>query len=143
MKNMLYSFLLLLLAAGAANAADIAVVAGKNFPVGQLTRSDVRDFFLGEKILLNGKKIRPLVLHDTSGIHVSFLETVLGVSEDGFQSYWIRKVFQDGGSPPDTLNNPSDLVSQLMNNDSAIGFLSSDEASAQSDLQTLLVISMN
>lgn len=135
----------LLLCAGALSqiplwAREVAVVAGSDFPAQSLTREDVRDIFLGEKSLLGSLRLRPVDVKDAGRIRSFFLKTFLGVSEDGYQAYWIKKIFQEGGTPPSSLATLEALVQLLQADRTAIGFLWAEDAAKASGLKILLKI---
>lgn len=121
-------------------AREIVVVAGPGFPVESLTREDVRDIFLGEKAILSGLRLRPMDLKDAGKVRLSFLKTFLKVSEDGYQAYWIRKVFQDGGTPPTALSSLEAAVQLLQADNAAVGFLWTEDAVKAASLRILLKI---
>ena len=129
---------LLLAAAPGASARELAVVAGEAFPVAQLSKSEVRDIFLGERILLAGKRLRPVTLRGEAKVLPSFLKTFLRVNEEGYESYWIRKVFQDGGTPPSTADSTEQVAQILRGDAAAIAFLWADDAAKLSGVRVLL-----
>lgn len=125
-----------------AQAKDIAVVAGEGFPAASLTREEVRDIFLGEIELVKGARVRPLDVKEQTGVRRFFFKTILGVSEDGYQAYWIKKIFQDGGSPPVTLPSPDTLAQMLNADKTALGFIWAEVAAKTTGIKVLFVISV-
>lgn len=123
-------------------ATDIAIVASQEFPAQTLTRDDVRDIFLGERTMVSGVKIRTLDFHDPSGIRRIFLKTLLNISEDGFESYWIMKIFQDGGTPPIIINTLDEVALMLIADKSTISFMSPADARSHPELSVLLLLEM-
>ncbi|MBI4368640.1 MAG: hypothetical protein HY547_00250 [Elusimicrobia bacterium] len=132
----------MLMASGSLWSKEIAIVAGPGFPASTLTREEARDIFLGEKVMLQGNRLRPLETKEPKGLRGLFFKAVLSVSEDGYQSYWIKKVFQDGGTPPSSLTGVEALVAALQTDHNALGFLWASDASKIAGLKTLLVITI-
>ena len=78
-----------------AGAGDIAIVVGPDTPVDNLTLSEVRKLFFGDRQFWNTNRrvtllIRAPVAHERDVI----LKTVYQMTESQYRQYWISKVFR-------------------------------------------------
>jgi len=140
-KRIVYAIVGVLILIKSVWSVDLAIVASKNFPVEKLSAADVRDIFLGEKTIISGKKLSKIDYHDAGEIRKTFLKKILGISKDGFQTYWIKKIFQDGGTPPSIFDDLANVAKRVVADDATISFMPSAEAKNNSAIRILLTVS--
>jgi hypothetical protein len=107
-----------------AHAGEIFVVANAKLEVSD---SDVRDVFLGEKQTAVGVKIAPI---DNLSCQAAFLEKVLRLNLVKYNSVWQKKGFRDGLNPPMIAATDTDVLAAVRLNPSAIGYVSDIPPSA-------------
>ncbi len=122
----------------AAFAEGIAIVSGSAFPKDSLSASDVKDIYLGKTSLIGGVKVKPLDLK--AGVKSDFLQKAVGMSEDDYKGYWIKRVFREGGNPPAVKASSDDVVSAVKDEAGALGYVSESDARSKAGIKVLLVL---
>lgn len=135
-KHIIISAGLMLFIPVVTSAAEVAVISGASFPKDALTSSEVKDIYLGKAEMLDGKRLKPVDLKGAG--KKDFLEKVVGLSEDEYKSYWIKRVFREGGSPPAVKNAADDVISAVKEENGMIGYVSADEAKGKGGIKVLL-----
>jgi ABC-type phosphate transport system substrate-binding protein len=126
-----------------ADARDLAVIAGKEFPADTLSMSTLKDIYMGEKQVLNGVRLKPIDQRDNQQIKFDFLNRVLRLSKDGYVTYWNNRLFREGGIPPIPKNDSAEVIATIEGTDGAIGYVWLDQAKAAKDsLKILLTITV-
>ena len=137
-KNIIISAGLMLFIPVVTSATEVAVITGASFPKDTMTSSEVKDIYLGKAEMLDGKRLKPVDLKGAA--KKDFLEKVVGLSEDEYKSYWIKRVFREGGSPPAVKNAADDVISAVKEENGMIGYISADEAKGKGGIKVLLTI---
>jgi hypothetical protein len=123
----------------AAPADSIVIVTSQLYPVATLTKTDVREIYLGHRMIEQFLRIRPIDQSDPA-IRTAFLQSVLNVSKEAYIDHWNRLLFQQGGLPPLLKDSPNAVIKELLNTDGSIGYLWGQDAAGQNGLKVLLVI---
>lgn len=114
-----------------ARAEDLAVIVNAKNPVGNLSPTEIRKYFLKEKQTWpNGEKIRSVDRNGNSAERRAFLEKVLKLSEDEMEHYWISLRYQKGVAVPPRLNTDQEVVEYVAAYEGAIGFVNSKSIGA-------------
>jgi len=119
-------------------ADDIAIIANKNYPANKISILTLREIYLGEKLMEGDVRIKPFINKEHK-LKTFFLEKVLGLNEDKFNAYWIKKVFQEGGTPPATKKSSEDLIEAVKEEKGGIGYVWKKEAKGE-DIKILLIL---
>ena len=117
-----YSILMVvLMCAGMATAvqADIYVIANASV---DLNPEDIRDVFIGEKLLSTGVKLVPV---DNASAQAEFLSKVMLLDLNKYNSIWTKKGFRDGLNAPDVRPSDTDVILYVKKTPGAIGYVSS------------------
>lgn len=124
-----------------ADTRELAVVAGKSFPVDTLTLDNVKEIYRGEKKIIAGIRLKPIDQRGSQPIRLEFLNKVVHFSEDEYVMYWNNRLFRDGGIPPTLKNNSAEVIMAVEETVGAIGYVWLDETTAaKTDLKILLRI---
>ena len=142
--------LLLILAAFAfggpavpADAKELAVIAGKSFPVDTLTLVALQEIYRGEKQIIGGDRLKPIDQRDTQEIKFLFLDTVLHLARERYITYWNNRLFQEGGIPPVLKKNSEEVILTVEEMVGAIGYVWLEEAKAtKGRVKILLMINI-
>lgn len=113
--------------AGPARADEIVVIVNDRVSAAALTPEQVRAVFLGERQYWDGVRAFPVTYPDASPLMREFLRQVLGMGVNEFRSWWIKRIFREGDTPPMRVNSPADALQAIMANPGGIGFLHADE----------------
>ena len=98
------------LAVSTARAEELLVVVHPQAPVEHLSDSQLRQVYLGESSFWGAVKIHPAVLRVPPEVYAAFMGAVAGISPGGYEAYWIRKVFREGGMPPRPFDKAADVL---------------------------------
>lgn len=114
--------LLTLLTSTTLYAEEIAIIANKTYPANHISLTALKEIYLGEKNTESGIRIKPYDQKSTS-LRKKFLTKVLGVNEDGYNAYWIKKVFQEGGVPPVMQATSEEVIRTIKEEPGGIGYI--------------------
>lgn len=117
------SFTLLLFVAGASHAAaDVYVVAHVSV---QISGSDVREVFLGDKQFAGTVKLVPV---DNVPQQEHFLARALRIDGTKYNSTWTKKSFREGLNPPAVKFGDAEVIEFVKRTPGAIGYVGSPPA---------------
>ncbi len=112
MKTLIVSFLL---AASMAAAAPVAIVVSPDVPVDDLSFSEVRKLFLGERQFWTPKlRVVLLMRAPVAPERSVVLRTIYEMSEAQFRQYWISKVFRADVSAGPKIVYSTEMTSELV-----------------------------
>ena len=103
-------------------AEEIAIIANKAYPANHISLTTLKDIYLGEKTTEGGIRIKPYD-QKSSMIRKKFLIKVIDTGEDGYNAYWIKKVFQEGGVPPIKKSSPDEVIRAIREEAGGIGYV--------------------
>lgn len=107
--------------------AGVVFIANPSVEEVALSRSQIKDIFLGEKIVWeNGESITIAILMEPS-THKLFTTQYLRRSSIQFIRYWRNRVFSGKGSMPYLFHTEKELVAFISKTEGAIGYISSGE----------------
>jgi hypothetical protein len=116
--------------AGPARAEDILVVYHPGFPAEAHTHAEAREAFLGEGHLWNGGEVRPGVYPNNDPFQKHFVATVLGMTEEAFDTLWARRIVREGRSAPKRLASPTAMLHYVAVTPGAVGYVRQADAGA-------------
>jgi ABC-type phosphate transport system substrate-binding protein len=120
-----YGLLLLLIALLIAplTAAEVQVIANPGVTVAELSASDLKDIFLGNKTAVGGAAVEP-VLHNGGATHESFLQAYIGKSDMALRNHFKTLVFTGKGAQPKMFATDAEVLKYVMSTKGAIGYVS-------------------
>jgi hypothetical protein len=107
------------LAAAADAGADVFLIAN---PRVELSSDEVRDVFLGEKLVANGVTLAPI---DNSASQAEFLSKVMSLDAAKYSSIWTKKAFRDGLNPPVVKATDAEVIRNVSKIPGAVGYVTS------------------
>ena len=135
------SFLIVLCLLSATHAADIAIIAGDDFPKGSLTSAEVKDIFLGNMKMIEGTKVFPLDQKDSEEIKKEFMKRIIEMSVIWYNRYWTKRVFREGGTPPAVKGTQDEVIRGVKEKKGTVGYIWKDEAKGKDGIKILLTLS--
>ena len=123
---------------GIAWADDLVVVVNSQAPVQQLTDKDVKEIYLGEKAYWGDVRIVPVGYVDGASIQNEFLDKVVNISENVYKTYWIKRIFREGGTPPKKAATPEEALSIISRNPGAVGFVYGSQMAGATNVREVL-----
>lgn len=83
-----------------AETEPLLVVASLAFPGSDITLSDLKTAFRGQRAISGGKVIVPINHNAGTPLRVEFDMVVLGLDQAAVGRYWVDRRIRDEGSPP-------------------------------------------
>jgi len=115
---------LLVMAAGTAQASDVKIIANPGLADASVSSEDLKGVFLATKTsLANGSHVEPVLLK-SGATHEAFLKQFLGKSDSALETYYRSLVFTGKGSMPKTVASDAEMVSYVAKTKGAIGYVS-------------------
>jgi len=120
-------FLLLVLAAVPASAADFQLVANNSVPTSSLTKSAVSAIFLKKTVKWeDGTPIVVADQNDKSPVRDAFTTFVHGKSVAAIKSFWQQQIFSGRDVPPVEKSSDAEVIAFVRNNRDAVGYVSEE-----------------
>ncbi|MFZ6798714.1 hypothetical protein [Undibacterium sp. Di24W] len=112
-----------------AQAEHVIVVSAKS-TVGNLTKDQVADIFLGNsKEFPGGGQALPLILA-SGAVRTEFFDKILGKNEAQAKAIWSRLVFSGKGSAPREVADSAEVVKLIAANPNCIGIIEKSAVNA-------------
>nr|WP_315485915.1 hypothetical protein [uncultured Undibacterium sp.] len=118
-----------------AQAEHVIVVSAKS-TVGNLTKDQVADIFLGNsKEFPGGGQALPLILA-SGAVRTEFFDKILGKNEAQAKAIWSRLVFSGKGSAPREVADSAEVVKLIAANPNCIGII--EKSAVNSSVKVVL-----
>jgi ABC-type phosphate transport system substrate-binding protein len=132
------TLVLLLSVAGQARAEEMVVIVNANAPVQSLTPKEVKEIFLGETIYWGDVRIVPIAYVDGAKVQNDFLNRVIHVTENVYKTYWIKRIFREGGTPPRQVGTAADALAAVARTPGGIGFVYASQMDGAGEVRAVL-----
>ncbi len=123
MKATIFRFIsaatLVLFASQSAVAGDLVVIANSGT---NLSASEVRDVFLGEKQFAGSTKLVPV---DNAAQQENFLSKTMQMNSVKYAGIWTKKAFRDGLSAPAMKSSDAEVIQFVKTTPGAVGYVGS------------------
>ena len=106
--------------------AQVAIIAHKDVPIDQLTKTQLMDYYTGD--IRRWTDTKPIVvfnLKPRSAAKDSFYK-LLGKTSSRMKSIWMKKMLSGEGDPPEALISEAAILQKVAATPGAIGFVSRD-----------------
>lgn len=129
MQTIQASIIGILLSLGSAMvAADVVVVVSAQSDVNQLQRVNVENIFFGRNYSFpEGTDAVPLDLEEGALERDEFYIKLAGRNAAQIKSFWAKLIFTGRGRPPAVARDTEQLISRLVANPNAIGYVDRSE----------------
>ncbi|MBI3595730.1 MAG: hypothetical protein HY203_01090 [Nitrospirae bacterium] len=141
-RGLILSMLVLIcLLCGSVNlhAEQVAVIVNKDGPLSHLSKTEIRGIYLGEIRFVGGMPVRP-IQYAEGQVKEAFLSNVIGLSAKDYKLYWVKKLFQEGLTPPLVKTDPSEILNAVREDPWGIGYLPKEFANEASEIQIIYII---
>jgi ABC-type phosphate transport system substrate-binding protein len=116
----------LFLGCNVAKSQEVIVIANKSVKANDVSASDLRDVFNGDKSSLSdGSHVVPVTLKG-GPVHEAFLKKYVGKGDAAFRAAWRSLVFAGSASMPKTFDTESAMVEYVAATPGAIGYVGKD-----------------
>jgi ABC-type phosphate transport system substrate-binding protein len=124
MRQSIFIFMFLL--ASAAKADDIIVIAHSPNEMGELSRKQIADIYMGRITSLpNGSIPLPLDYQGDSALRARFYQSITGKNMAQINAYWARLSFTGQANPPRRLADKAAILQVVEKNPDALGYVDS------------------
>lgn len=122
MKMHCIFFVFFLLALPCSAQEPVFIVGNKNIPEDALSRTEVKNIFLGKKAAWDNNLTIRFILFKNTEVHDAFVRSFLHRSPNQFRNYWRQMLFSGKGELPQEVSEEDALFSFLSNTPGAIGY---------------------
>jgi len=107
-------------------ADEILIIGSKDIPADSVSRDEIRNIFLGEKVKWdNGEKISFVLL--LTDVHEAFLKQYLGSTAAQYQNYWKKMIFTGKAKSPKSFSSPEKVIEYVTSTGGSIAYIPSAE----------------
>ncbi len=128
-KIIIFQCIVFILMVGAAYA-DVLVVANKGVAETNLTKSDLKEIFLGKKVQWKDNSKIHFVTSKQAELHKAFLKSYINKSDKQYSNYWRKMVFTGKGKIPESFDSDKAMIEHVKNTGGAIGYINSGSAAS-------------
>jgi hypothetical protein len=132
--------ILLLLAAGSADARDLVLVVRADSPVTEMDSLTVRKLFMGFSVTAGNRPLRAIRLGGDHALDSVFLQSVVGMSATQYEHRLLRMAVKQGRAAPSVTDNAAELVGALREDTRVVGCLWADQITGRSDLRIVRLL---
>lgn len=118
------------------HAEQVAVIVAKESVLNHLSKAEIRGIYLGEIRFMEGMPIKPLQ-YPEGKVKDAFLFGVVGFSSKDYKLYWVKKIFQDGLTPPMVKTDPSEIINSISQDQWGIGYIPKEMANGMTGVQII------
>ena len=103
---------------------DITIIANSNNELGNITRKQVADIYMGRITSLpNGSIPLPLDYQGNSAVRTRFYQSITGKNMAQINAYWARLSFTGQANPPRRLADKAAVMKVVEKNQDALGYV--------------------
>jgi ABC-type phosphate transport system substrate-binding protein len=117
---------------------QIAVIAHKSVPIDKIEKSELIDFYTGDKSFWSDGN--PVIIFDlklkgnTRNTFFSFLE----MSPTRIKSIWMKRMLSGDADPPEFLDSEDIMIKKVASTPGSIGFIG--QSKVKDDVKVILII---
>jgi hypothetical protein len=137
-SKLLFAFLFVLLTTEVHSQQNLSVIANHEGTPSELSFSELKSVFMGEKQRWgSGKKVVIALMKTRHKIGEEVCDKVYNMKPDQMNKFWLSLVFQGKASAPYFFNTTSELQDFVAQNPGAIGII--EESVNTSDIKTVAI----
>ena len=106
--------------ASIAQSNDVLVVANPTSTLSSLSRSEIRQVFMGGTL---SRKYEPVGLSVGDKTRIQFNTKVIGLTESRIQSYWAQLLFSGRSKAPKEFDEVNEILNYVATVDNAVGYV--------------------
>jgi ABC-type phosphate transport system substrate-binding protein len=116
--------------------AQVVVIAHPGFSADSISKSELRDVFMGASSSVHGSQVKPVLLKE-GPVHAEFVSDILGKPPVAFIVAWRTLVMSGQGTMPKTFDSEASLVEYVSHTPGAIGYISKSTTHASVKVLTV------
>jgi len=122
----IFFLVLILLFVPLYGADEILMIGSKSLPADTISKDEIKNIFLGEKVKWdNGEKITFVLL--LTDVHEAFLKQYLGSTAPQYQNYWKKMIFTGKAKSPKSFTSPEKVIEYVITTGGSIAYIPSAE----------------
>lgn len=106
-------------------SADICFIVHPSVPHEHITKTNIKEIFLGKKLMWEDNQEVKFVLIKQADFHTEFTIRYLNKTPSQFERYWRTILFSGKGLYPENAKSEDDVITFVEKNKGAIGYISS------------------
>lgn len=106
-----------------ADASGIALIVHPNNPLKNISKDEIVHLFLNKTDTVQNIKLTPIIQTTLQSIRIVFDEDALGKTPSRSKAYWSRIIFTSAGTPPQQMENSSEVIEWISAHPDAIGYV--------------------
>lgn len=103
-------------------AEDLVVIGNKKAPDAELSKSEVKKIYSGNKTKWSNNEAIILTVVKDSDVHKAFLKEYVKKSPSQFERTWKQMVFTGKGRAPKKFDSLEEMIDFIAENEGAIGY---------------------
>ena len=103
---------------GHAQAPSLYLIGGQGV---SLSGGEIKEVYLGEKVFSDSVRLVPV---DNTAARAAFLNKVIGMTANKYESIWTKKAFRDALNPPTVLSTDAQVIDFVKKTAGAVGYVS-------------------
>ena len=119
-------------------AERIAIIAGEQAPVSNLTLTEAQQLFSGQLRSVDGHAVEALDMPGNDALRNAFYQQLLGRNADQMRAHWARLIFTGKAKPPREVAHSDEMRNLVTRSSNMIGYLPADKVPANA--KVLLII---
>ena len=119
-------------------AERIAIIAGEQAPVSNLTLTEAQQLFSGQLRSVDGHAVEALDMPGNDNLRNAFYQQLLGRNADQMRAHWARLIFTGKAKPPREVAHTDEMRALVTRSNNMIGYLPADKVPANA--KVLLII---
>lgn len=105
--------------------ADIYIIAHKQNPIKQLSLSQLKELYLGNRQFIGEIRILPLDQDIQESTRNKFYSQVIEIEQSQLISHWSKLIFTGKGQAPKSLLSDNSIIEFVSANPNTIGYINS------------------
>jgi hypothetical protein len=122
MNKLIVTLLFAAAAVSPAKARAQMVIVSNNVKASEVSKSDLKDIFLGASSTLGGTHVTPALLK-AGAVNDAFLSAYIGKSDLAFRTGWRSLVFSGEATMPRSFDSDAAMVDYIAHNPGMIGYI--------------------
>jgi hypothetical protein len=126
---LLFSLVLFVSRVAAADGGKLVVVVAKGSPVTSISRTDLKQCFLGETVTVADKTLVPFNAAPGTPERSGFDRAILGMSPDEVGQFWVNRKVRGQSAAPRSLPSNAHIAKVVAKFPNAVSYLPADQLS--------------
>lgn len=128
------------LTGAAASADSVVLVTGDQCPVDDMSTLEVRKAYLGVTVKVDGRRLRPILMHGDDKLEDIFYQSVVAMSKKSYERRRLSLALKYGTPRLDEFDDLSEVSQALRSEECAITYMWGHDAEALPGIKTIRLL---